>query len=324
MASRSIRRATAADVPAITQIRNDAHLEKLAHGDYAWGKEGDGFSEEWVLKSLSRRAVYVVEEDGVLVGTFSLDWDDEVYWGLQEPVAGYVHGLSVKKGFHGRGLGSFVLDWCADQVSILNRRFVRLGCDARNTRLCHYYESLGFVRVGLKPMTEHGDYVDSLYEKSVNRIRERPSARLLITTPKRRVLLFRFVHESGALTGQAYWATPGGGVEHGETFAQAAMRELREETGIREAQLAPPVGQREVLMQLPDGEHVLAVEQYFVVTIGAESISRDGWTAQEMEVMTAHKWWSRDELSATTETIYPEGLVEMLDGAGVFGLERRV
>ena len=57
MASRSIRRATAADVPVITQIRNDAHLEKLAHGDYAWGREADGFSGEWVLKSLSRRAV---------------------------------------------------------------------------------------------------------------------------------------------------------------------------------------------------------------------------------------------------------------------------
>lgn len=34
------------------------------------------------------------------------------------------------------------------------------------------------------------------------------------------------------------------------------------------------------------------------------------------------EWWSREELSSTTETIYPEGLVEMLDEAGVFGAER--
>jgi hypothetical protein len=35
--------------------------------------------------------------------------------------------------------------------------------------------------------------------------------------------------------------------------------------------------------------------------------------------MADHQWWSREELSITTETIYPEGLIEMLDEAGVFG-----
>ena len=149
-------------------------------------------------------------------------------------------------------------------------------------------------------------------------MRKRPSARLLITTPQRRVLLFRFVHKNGALAGKVHWATPGGGVEDGETFAEAAMRELCEETGIRAAQIAGPVGRREVLLQLPDGEWVLAVEQYFVAHTGTESISRDGWTAQEREVMAEHRWWGLDELRSTTETVYPEGLIEMLSEAGIF------
>jgi ribosomal protein S18 acetylase RimI-like enzyme len=166
MALRSIRRATVEDVPVLTQIRNDAHAKKVAHGDYAWGKEGDGFSEKWVLNSLSRRAVYVVEQDGLPVGTFSLDWDDEAYWGAQEPVAGYVHGLSVRKGFNGLGLGKHMIHWYANQASALDRRFIRLGCDARNATLCAYYESLGFIRVGIAPKPQHGDYIDSLYERS--------------------------------------------------------------------------------------------------------------------------------------------------------------
>jgi ribosomal protein S18 acetylase RimI-like enzyme len=152
-------------VPALTLIRNDAHEKKVVHGDYSWGKEGDGFSEMWVLNSLSRREVYIVEQDGTPAGTFSLDWDDVERWGPQEPIAGYVHGICVRKGFNGRGLGSVAIDWCAAKVNASNRHLVRLDCDAKNTKLCAYYESLGFTRVGLKPMPDTGDYIWSLYEK---------------------------------------------------------------------------------------------------------------------------------------------------------------
>lgn len=166
MTSKSIRRATAEDVPVLTQIRNDAHAKKVAHGDYAWGKEGDGFSESWVRNNVSQKEVYVVELDSTSVGMFSLDLDDERHWGVQEPIAGYVHGLCVRKGFNGRGLGNFMLDWCANRVSALNRRFVRLDCAAHNAKLCTYYELLGFMRVGLYREPEPGGYVWSLYEKS--------------------------------------------------------------------------------------------------------------------------------------------------------------
>jgi GNAT superfamily N-acetyltransferase len=139
---------------------------KVAHGDYAWGKEGDGFSEAWVRNNVTRREVYLVELDGTSVGTFLLDLDDERHWGSQEAIAGYVHGLCVRKGFNGRGLGGFMLEWCAGKVRSLNRHAVRLDCPAHNLKLCAYYESLGFIRVGLYP--EPNGYVWSLYEKSVD------------------------------------------------------------------------------------------------------------------------------------------------------------
>jgi ribosomal protein S18 acetylase RimI-like enzyme len=165
MTSKSFRRATADDVPVLTQIRNDAHAKKVAHRDDAWGKEGDGFSERWVGNHVCQKEVYVLDLDGTPVGTFSLDLDDEKHWGPQEPIAVYVHGISVRKGFNGQGLGSFMLDWCADMAIALNRCLVRLDCAGHNARLCAYYESLGFIRVGLYPEPEPGGYVWSLYEK---------------------------------------------------------------------------------------------------------------------------------------------------------------
>ena len=60
----------------------------------------------------------------------------------------------------------------------------------------------------------------------------RPSSRLLVIDQNNRVLLFRFQFERGPLAGQEYWATPGVALEAGESFVDAARRELFEERGI--------------------------------------------------------------------------------------------
>ncbi|MCH4876006.1 NUDIX domain-containing protein [Pseudomonas sp. TMW22090] len=149
-------------------------------------------------------------------------------------------------------------------------------------------------------------------------MRERKSARLLVLSPSRDVLLFKFLHKEGALAGRNYWATPGGGLEEGETFHAAAIRELREETGIQVNAVIGPVADRRFSMLLPSGETVFAVEQYFIVHAQNQTVSNSEWTLHETQVMADHHWWSAHELISTKETVWPEALVEMLVDAGVF------
>src|SRR5262249_31425140 len=97
-------------------------------------------------------------------------------------------------------------------------------------------------------------------------MRTRPAARLLLLDQFGCVLLFKFVHKTGVLAGRTYWVTPGGGLEEGETFEVAALRELREETGPHAEQVGTSIGSRSFDLRLPDGEMVRAEEQFFAVS----------------------------------------------------------
>ncbi|MEQ8816680.1 MAG: NUDIX domain-containing protein [Thalassobaculum sp.] len=146
-------------------------------------------------------------------------------------------------------------------------------------------------------------------------MRRRPSSRLLVVDPADRVLLFRFIHRRGALAGRDFWATPGGGLEDGESFEQAAVRELFEETGVRVAAVGEPVARREFPMRMPDGEMVLADERLYLIRAESSTLSRAGWTDEEHETMQEYRWWSVEQLEVTGDTVYPEDLAAILGRA---------
>jgi hypothetical protein len=67
----------------------------------------------------------------------------------------------------------------------------------------------------------------------------RPSARIILLDPDDRILLLKVVDDAGILDEPVLWITPGGGVEPGEEFEDTALRELWEETGLRDLPLGP-------------------------------------------------------------------------------------
>jgi len=139
-------------------------------------------------------------------------------------------------------------------------------------------------------------------------LRRRLASRIILVSPSHRLLLFRIHHKTGALAGKSYWATPGGALRGDESFEAAAVRELHEETGIDAQSIGRCVARKEFLWQMSGGEHVLAVENYYVVHADAEHCSTTKWSLQERDALCEIRWWSESELMASTEEILPPDL----------------
>lgn len=142
---------------------------------------------------------------------------------------------------------------------------------------------------------------------------DRPTSRWLILDEQRRVLLFHFVFSDGPLSGTAFWATPGGGCDPGETYEEAARRELFEETGLVIADPGPQVAQVRVSFRLPDGRMADVDQRFFLLRTEAFDLSSAGWTEEEQRVLAEYRWWSLAQLRASTETIWPAELADILD-----------
>jgi ADP-ribose pyrophosphatase YjhB (NUDIX family) len=135
----------------------------------------------------------------------------------------------------------------------------------------------------------------------------RRSARALVVDPDDRLLLGEF-----DLPHTRLWATPGGGLEVGESPVDALRRELREEVGLRISGDPPPhVWRRTVVIEgaIPgyDGQ----VEDYFWV-LSPPFVPRGDLTDEQLaaEHLVRLRWWTLDELRATDEVLAPRDLAE--------------
>lgn len=140
----------------------------------------------------------------------------------------------------------------------------------------------------------------------------RPAARILLLDPAERVLLFRFTPADRP----PFWVTPGGALDPGESFEQAARRELIEETGI-DADPGAEVTRRQVRFVTVEGDEVDADERYYLVRTGSAEIDTTRHTPLEQRVMVSWRWFDRDAILAHREAIYPEDLLEILERASL-------
>ena len=107
-----------------------------------------GFSRQTFLEQISRGEVHIGMVDDTPAGTITLQWADLVFWGEQQPNAGYVHKLAVRPAYTGQKTGVEMLKWAESVARKAGKEFLRLNCLAEDRKIRDYYERVGFLYKG--------------------------------------------------------------------------------------------------------------------------------------------------------------------------------
>jgi 8-oxo-dGTP pyrophosphatase MutT (NUDIX family) len=139
----------------------------------------------------------------------------------------------------------------------------------------------------------------------------RAASRVVLVNGAGRVLLLRGFDPASPES--RFWFTVGGALDEGETSAQGALRELREETGLAVGgeHLEGPIWHQTTDIPF-NGRWYRQDQDFFAVRVESWQVSTDGFDEDERATIDGHHWWSLDELLATGERYYPAELPRLV------------
>jgi 8-oxo-dGTP pyrophosphatase MutT (NUDIX family) len=136
----------------------------------------------------------------------------------------------------------------------------------------------------------------------------RQAGRAIVMDGSGRVLLIHFAMPRGDEV-YSFWATPGGGIEPGETALAAAKREMLEELGLG-LSLHGPVHTAVGIFEY-DGVIVENTDTFFLGRCDVTP-ALQGATDKERAALLAVRWWTPSEIEDTGEDVYPRDLAEVV------------
>lgn len=110
--------------------------------------------------------------------------------------------------------------------------------------------------------------------------------------------------------GRRFWATPGGGIEAGESPREAAQREALEELGLTEVDLQE-LWTDQVEFEIAD-RSITQTETFFFVRTCADVVRCELNERLRAEGIEEFRWWKRDEMVDVDPPIFPSDLQSRL------------
>lgn len=162
----NIRLSISADLPVLMEIFREAQQTIATLGIDQWQ---NGYpSEQVVLEDIARNRSYVVEQEGVVVGTFVLVETEPTYdeifegqWSVQDYLA--IHRVAVKVIFRGTGVADTIISYAQSAARHRGKTALRIDTHRGNIPMRRMLEKQGFGYRGIIYLADRSARV--AYEK---------------------------------------------------------------------------------------------------------------------------------------------------------------
>ncbi|KUM72314.1 bifunctional GNAT family N-acetyltransferase/NUDIX hydrolase [Streptomyces curacoi] len=218
--------------------------------------------------------------------------------------------LMVDATAHRQGYGRQLASLVEDRFRAAGRTAVRLAALDNNPKGLAFWTALGYEVLAHRRDRKLNRPCAVLRKPLTHPARTpRRAARVAVLDPDGSVFLFRYDNVEVGV----HWALPGGGLEADETPREGALRELREETGWTDLEPGPLLCTWEhdfTYAGIPVRQH-----EHIYVTRGPH---RDPTgpqlpAAHAADGILTWRWWTRAELAAAPEPVWPPELARLLD-----------
>jgi GNAT superfamily N-acetyltransferase len=138
-----IRQAKPEDAPTVSGILSEA-ATWLEEGGMGMWRDGE-LTDESIRAGITGGLFHVAEADLEAAGTIKFQLEDALFWpDVPQDGSAFVHRLAVRRKFAGRGISNAMLHWAVERARSMDRRYLRLDCEAARPRLRAVYERFGF------------------------------------------------------------------------------------------------------------------------------------------------------------------------------------
>ncbi|MEV4212639.1 GNAT family N-acetyltransferase [Micromonospora sp. NPDC049662] len=144
-----LRQAQSGDLEDMIALRIEAEQWLSARGIRQWTPDYDEYARSALAKFVDAGMAWIVEIDGQVIATASLNEPDPDFWGWADDQedALYLSKMIVSRKHSGQDLGSAILNWASVRAASNGRRWVRIDVRRDNIKLHRYYLARGFTYV---------------------------------------------------------------------------------------------------------------------------------------------------------------------------------